>query len=176
MLAAERAYAQMERALQEEIDHYAARHPGYDEYIIDAQEIWHDPYALMAIISARHGGEEWTLDSAYGTLEKYFQLQYILTEEVQTETRYRTEIRLGLREETDPGTGETLYIPYEYEEEVPYTYRICTVTLENKNLSHLPVYSMSREAMGLYALYMSTLGNMPDLFAGNPMLPTFVIP
>ena len=168
VLAAERAYAQMERELQEEIDHYAARHPGYDEYIINAQEIWHDPYALMAIISARHGGEEWTLDSAYGTLEKYFQLQYILTEEVQTETRYRTEIRLGLREETDPGTGETLYIPYEYEEEVPYTYRICTVTLENKNLSHLPVYSMSREAMGLYALYMSTLGNMPDLFAGNP--------
>ena len=27
---------------------------------------------------------------------------------------------------------------------------------------------MSREKMGLYALYMSTLGNMPDLFAGKP--------
>ena len=51
---------------------------------------------------------------------------------------------------------------------MPYTYRICDVKLENKNLSHQPVYSMSREKMGLYALYMSTLGNMPDLFAGKP--------
>lgn len=51
---------------------------------------------------------------------------------------------------------------------MPYTYRICDVKLENKNLSHQSVYSMSREKMGLYALYMSTLGNMPDLFAGKP--------
>lgn len=46
-------------------------------------------------------------------------------------------------------------------------YTICTVTLENKILSHLPVYSMSHHTMGMYALYMSTLGNMPELFAGN---------
>ena len=40
--------------------------------------------------------------------------------------------------------------------------------LENKNLSHLPVVSMSHHTMGMYALYMATLGNYPDLFAGKP--------
>lgn len=30
--AAERAYAEMERALQDEMDHYEQVHPGYDEY------------------------------------------------------------------------------------------------------------------------------------------------
>jgi cell wall-associated NlpC family hydrolase len=34
--------------------------------------------------------------------------------------------------------------------------------------SHLPVYIMSEEKVGMYAMYMSTLGNKPDLFRGNP--------
>lgn len=128
----------------------------------------HDPYALCAIISAYLGGEEWTIDSAYPVMERYFKLQYVLTEKITTETRYRTEQRVGQQLVTDPKTGAQRWESYTYEVEVPYTYRICDVKLENKNLSHQPVYSMSREKMGLYALYMSTLGNMPDLFAGKP--------
>ena len=141
--AAERAYSNMERELQRDIDRYEIHHPEYDEYRYDVDEIWHDPYALIAIISARFNGEEWTLDDAYPVLELYFDLQYDLEEEVRRVTRY-----------DDHGD--------------PYTYSICTVTLTNKNLSHQPVYSMSRRQMGLYALYMSTLGNMPNLFSGNP--------
>ena len=53
---------------------------------------------------------------------------------------------------------------YEDEEEVPYTYYICHVELENFNLSHVPVYIMSEEQLSMYAVYMSTLGNRPDLF------------
>lgn len=101
-------------------------------------------------------------------MERYFKLQYALTEKITTETRYRTEQRVGQQLVTDPKTGAQRWESYTYEVEVPYTYRICDVKLENKNLSHQPVYSMSREKMGLYALYMSTLGNMPDLFAGKP--------
>lgn len=167
VLAAERVYAQMERDLQDELDHYEAFHPGFDEYIINAQDIWHDPYALIAIISAYHGGEEWTIDSAMPTLKRYFDLQYILTQEVTTQTRWRTETRTGQRLVTDPVTGESHWENYTYEEDVAYSYTICNVKLENKDLSHLPIYTMSREKVGLYALYMSTLGNMPDLFAGN---------
>lgn len=44
------------------------------------------------------------------------------------------------------------------------TYYICTVTLENFNLSHLPVYIMGEEALSRYSLYMAALGNRPDLF------------
>ena len=52
--------------------------------------------------------------------------------------------------------------------EVPYNYYICYVTLENFNLSHLPVYIMGEETLSRYALYMATLGNRPDLFPSSP--------
>ena len=67
------------------------------------------------------------------------------------EVRYRTETH------TDSEGNE-------YDVEVPYNYYICYVMLENKNLSHLPVYLLSEEQMSRYAIYMSTLGNRPDLF------------
>ena len=144
--AAERAYKSKEDELKRELERYERYHPGYDEYIVEADtgDIWHDPYALISIISAYHGGEEWTIDDVYGTIEMLFNWQYKVTETVRTVTRYRVE-------------GET---------RIPYAHSICTVTLEAKNLSHAPVYIMSREKMGLYALYMSTLGNMPHLFSG----------
>ena len=52
--------------------------------------------------------------------------------------------------------------------EVAYTYTICKVKLVNNMLSHLPFMVLSREKVGMYALYMATLGNYPDLFAGKP--------
>ena len=42
--------------------------------------------------------------------------------------------------------------------------KICHVSLENFNLSHVPVYIMSQDQLSMYATYMSTLGNRPDLF------------
>ena len=166
--AAERAYAEMERALQDEMDHYEQVHPGYDEYHVDADEIWHDPYVLIAIISAYFDGQEWTLDSAYPVIEKYFALQYVVTQTVSTETRYRTETRTGTQIVTDPETGQKRTETYTYDVQVPYAYTICEVRLENKNLSHLPVVSMSHHIMGMYALYMASHGNMEGIFSGNP--------
>lgn len=155
MLGAEAAYAQMEADLQYEIDHYESLHGGYDEYHYDLDEIKHDPYVLISILTAYHQGE-WTLSEVQGTLAMLFDRQYTLTENVVVETRYRTETS------TDPETGE------ETSEEVPYDYYICYVTLENFDLSHLPVYIMGEEQVSMYAVYMATLGNRLDLFAGNP--------
>lgn len=166
--AAERAYAAKERELQDEMDHYEQYHPGYDEYHVDADEIWHDPYVLIAIISAYFDGQDWTLDSAYPVIEKYFDLQYVVTQTVSTETRYRTETRTGTRIVTDPVTGQQHTETYTYDVQVPYAYSICNVKLENKNLSHLPVVSMSHHTMGMYALYMASHGNMEGIFSGNP--------
>lgn len=154
ILAAERAYRAMENELQDELDHYTQYHPEYDEAVIDQQSIWHDPYALMALISARMG-DQWTVDSAYPFMERLFDRQYELTERVERQTRYHTE--------RGPDGAEI---------QVPYTYTICYVTLVNNNLSHLPFYVLSRPQISMYALYMSTLGNMPDLFAGNPYAST----
>ena len=150
MLGAEAAYADMEADLQYELDNYESLHPGYDEYRFDLDEIGHDPYVLTSILSALHEGV-YTLGDVQGDLAMLFEKQYTLTQTIETETRYRTETR------TD-SEGNT------YTVQVPYTYYICNVKLENFDMSHLPVYIMGEEQMSLYAVYMHTLGNRPDLF------------
>lgn len=163
MLAAEAAYAGLEADLQYELDNYESLHPGYDEYRFDLDTIGHDPYVLISILSALHEGV-FTMDEVQNELQTLFDRQYTLTETVTVEVRYRMETRTGTRTVTDPDTGETSIEEYEYEVEVPYNYYICTVTLENFDMSHLPVYLMDEEQLSLYAAYMSTLGNRPDLF------------
>ena len=171
LLAAERYYANLEKELQNELNHYASYHPGFDEYRIEADDIWHDPHALMALISA-HANGEWTVDDAYGYMDRLFEKQYILTEDIEEETRYRREWVTRYRREEDAETGEVTWVPYQEEEDVPYTYRICNVTLDNFNLSHLPFYVLSREGVGRYAMYISVLGMREDLFRGNPYAST----
>ena len=149
LLGAEAAYCALEDELQHYLDTYTRTHD-YDEYHFDRDTIEHDPYVLLSIVCALHEGE-WTLDEVRGTLQMLFDRQYILTEDVVVEVRYRTVTR------TDSEGND-------YEVEVPYNYYICYVTLENFNLSHVPVYMMSEEQLSMYALYMSTLGNRPDLF------------
>ncbi len=165
MLAAEAQYCALEAGLQEYLDTYEQTHD-YDEYHFDLDEIEHDPYVLISAITALHGGE-WTIDEVGGILQLLFEKQYILTETVETETRYRTETRTGVTSYTDPDTGMTITETYEYEVQVPYTYYICTVELENFNLSHVPVYVMSQDQLSMYAMYMGTLGNRPDLFSNS---------
>lgn len=46
----------------------------------------------------------------------------------------------------------------------PYDYTICTVTLKNHDLSHLPAYLLTEDQLGAYSNYMKNLGNRPDLF------------
>lgn len=138
MLGAEAAYAGMEAALKNELDNYADLHPGHDEYQFDLDEIGHDPYVLISLLTACHRGA-WTLADVGETLEMLFERQYTLTETVARETRYD-------------------------ENDQPYEYTICKVKLTNFDLSHLPVYVLDEDGMHLYAVYMSTLGNRPDLF------------
>ena len=89
MLSAEAQYCQMEQELQRYLDTYESTH-NYDEYHFDLDDIEHDPYVLISILSALHEGE-FTLDEVQGTIQMLFEKQYILTEEVIVETRYRTE-------------------------------------------------------------------------------------
>ena len=147
MLAAEARYCEMEAELQSYLDTYESTH-SYDEYLYDLDSIEHDPYVLISAVTAYLGGE-WTMTEAESVLQMLFEQQYTLTETVSTETRTRTV--------TNDGEEET--------EE--YTYYTCTVTLENANLSHVPVYIMSEDQLSMYAAYMSTLGNRPDLFPGS---------
>ena len=159
LTGAEAAYCEMEAELQEYLNTYESTHD-YDEYHFDLDEIEHDPYVLLSILSALHEGV-FTLDEVQGDLEMLFEKQYILTETVTTETRYRTETRTD--SEGNP-----------YTVRVPYTWYICTVTLENFDLSHVPVYIMGEDQLSMYALYMSTLGNRPDLFPSSGYVGKYV--
>ena len=159
LLGAEAAYCALEDELQRYLDTYTRTHD-YDEYHFDLDTIEHDPYVLLSIVCALHEGE-WTLDEVRGTLQMLFDRQYILTEDVVVEVRYRTVTR------TDSEGND-------YDVEVPYNYYICYVTLENFNLSHVPVYMMSEEQLSMYALYMSTLGNRPDLFPSSGYIGKYI--
>ena len=152
LLGAEAAYCDLEAELSNYLDSYESTHD-YDEYHFDLDEIEHDPYVLLSLLCSLHEGQ-WTLPQVEGSLQTLFDSQYILTEDVVVEVRYRTETH------TDSEGND-------YEVEVPYNYYICYVTLENKNLSHLPVYLLSEDQMSRYAIYMATLGNRPDLFPGS---------
>ena len=67
MLGAEAQYCQMEQELQSYLDNYEGTHD-YDEYHFDLDDIEHDPYVLISILSALHEGE-FTLDEVQGTLQ-----------------------------------------------------------------------------------------------------------
>ena len=161
LLGAEAAYCDLEAELSNYLDSYESTHD-YDEYHFDLDEIEHDPYVLLSLLCSLHEGQ-WTLPQVEGSLQTLFDSQYILTEDVVVEVRYRTETH------TDSEGND-------YEVEVPYNYYICYVTLENKNLSHLPVYLLSEDQMSRYAIYMATLGNRPDLFPGSEYVGKYTEP
>ena len=153
MLAAEEQYKAKEAELQEYLDNYESTHD-YDEYHFELDEIEHDPYVLISMLTAMQEGG-WKIDEVESLLQTIFDRQYTLTENVEVETRYRTETETYTDED-----GNTTTESYE----VPYDYYICTVTLGNFDLSHLPVYLMDEDHLSLYSVYMATLGNRPDLF------------
>ena len=165
MLGAEAAYCAMEDELQDYLDSYQRTHD-YDEYHFDLDDIEHDPYVLISILTPLREGA-WTLEEVQGTLQMLFDRQYILTEDVVVEQRYYLETDTWTDE--DGNTHSDTYRVY-------YDYYICYVTLENFNLSHLPIYIMGEDQLSRYALYMATLGNRPDLFPSSPYVEKYTSP
>lgn len=151
MLAAEADYAALEAALQTMLDHYDSDHD-YDECVFALDPIEHDPYVLISMLTAlQHGA--WTDEEVQSRLQMIFSRQYELAETVTTEIRYRTNA---------DNTQEA------------YEYTICTVTLRNFDLSHLPVYLMNEDELGMYAAYMAVLGNRPDLFPSSGYVSLYI--
>ena len=165
MLGAEADYCALEAELQNYLDTYESTHD-YDEYHFDLDTIEHDPYVLISILSAWHEGE-WTRAQVQATLQMLFDRQYTLTENVVKERRYYIETDTWTDEEGNTHTDS--YRVY-------YDYYICTVTLDNFNLSHLPVYIMGEDKVSRYSLYMATLGNRPDLFPGSSYVGKYTAP
>lgn len=92
--AVEDAYLELEAALNEQTNSMESRHPGYDEYRYQIDEISHNPYHLISYFSAKYG--EFTYEQVKDEVEEIFQLQYSITTESTRETVTETKmVRVG---------------------------------------------------------------------------------
>ena len=82
---AETMYCEMEQALQAEIEQFEETHPDYEDYDYDQDEIGHDPYVLLSMVSAMVEGA-WTAGEVEDVLEEIFAAQYDLSWTVRGET------------------------------------------------------------------------------------------
>ncbi len=136
MLRAEAVYAESENALKNYLDNYERTH-SYDEYHFMLDEIGHDPYVLVSLLTAYQGGG-WRFADVEELIEELFDRQYLLVESVEMEIRTDAE-------------GNN------------YPWYVCYVGLHNRDLAQQTAI-LPQDRLELYALYMRTLGNRPDLF------------
>lgn len=92
--AVENAYAALEDALNNQINSMESRHPGYDEYRYQVDEISHNPYHLISYFTAKYG--EFTYEQVAGEVEEIFRQQYGISTESTRETVTETRmVRVG---------------------------------------------------------------------------------
>ncbi len=162
MLSAEESYKSLEDALNQEIRDYELTH-AYDEYIYNLGEIGHDPHVLISALTAIYGGE-WTAADVSELIQTIFEAQYVLTENVVTETRYYTDYTTEWQWAWDNYYQQWVQVPVTVEVQVPYDYYICTVTLESKDLEEVITGMMTDDQKAVYLIYTEMKGNRPDLF------------
>lgn len=92
--AVEDAYSELEAALNEQINSIESRHPGYDEYRYQIDEISHNPYHLISYFSAKYG--EFTYEQVRDEIEEIFHSQYsIVTESIRETVTETKMVRVG---------------------------------------------------------------------------------
>jgi len=154
---AELAYTEWETDLQLEINNAESTHSGYDEYRYNVDDISHNPYELMAFLTAVYDG--FTYPGIQVVLQQIFNEQYSLSFVDEVEVRYRTETRTGTSTYTDPETGESYSEDYEYEVEVAYNYYILNINLTARSFSDVVFNRMNAEQRERFNIYMITKGN-----------------
>lgn len=92
--AVEDAYSELEAALNEQINSMESRHPGYDEYRYQIDEISHNPYHLISYFSAKYG--EFTYEQVRDEIDEIFHSQYsIVTESIRETVTETKMVRVG---------------------------------------------------------------------------------
>lgn len=141
--AVEVLYGKLEAELRLEIENAEEERDGYDEYRYDIGDIGHDPYELIAYLSARYGAFRMdnTLMDFPAVVKGLFKRQYTLTYTPTTETRYADPY------DTD-GDGD-------YE---PYDRKVLTVKLTVRPQSVLFAADLDAEEKVQYDLLIMTKG------------------
>ncbi|MCL2047154.1 MAG: M23 family metallopeptidase [Defluviitaleaceae bacterium] len=124
--AASIAYTEWETDLQIYIDKIQTHYSGYDEYHLNIGNIEHDPFEIMAFLTAVY--QDFSFEDISESLREVFDVQYVLETQSKIEIRTRTETRKETGEGTD-SEGNSYSYTYTYEEEVEYEWHILNVTL-----------------------------------------------
>lgn len=132
---AELFYTEWETDLELQIKNAETDHPGYDEYVYQIDAIGHDPYALIAYLTAVY--QDFSFSQVENDLRQLFEQQYTLTFTEETETRCRTE-------------GET---------EVPYEWHILNIRLTAQSFNELIVSKMTAEQREICEALLQIKGN-----------------
>jgi murein DD-endopeptidase MepM/ murein hydrolase activator NlpD len=145
---AELAYTEWETDLQLEINNAESTYPNYDEYRYNVADISHNPYELMAFLTAVY--DDFTYSGVESVLRDIFSEQYTLTFTEEIEVRYRTETDTWTDE--DGNTHTDTY-------EVAYNYYILNINLTARSFSDVVFNRMNAEQRERFNVYMITKGN-----------------
>ena len=133
-------YTELETNLQYTINHIEQTYTGYDEYRYNIGEIGHNPYKLMAYLSAMY--DFFTFEEIKNDIEELFHKQYHLQVIPKTEIRYDSD-------------GNA------------YDWHILEVTLAVKPMEQTTIPLMNQcDCKYKYDVYMETYGNRQNF--GNP--------
>lgn len=168
--AAEAKYAKYETDMQERINDTEKNNPGYDEYkyTITGPTIGHDPWKLTALLTVIFG--EYDAETVKESMPRIFDMQYKLTKQSITETRYREEERtqivlVPIYDDTGAITGyeekEVKVIVY-----VPYDYKILKVTFTNYGFDSVvqELIGSDPDSMELYNYLVESKGSKEYLW------------
>ena len=118
---AEAAYSALEDGLNMEIMRMEQDNPGYDEYRYQIDEIFHNPYQLISLLTTLYGEFTFPQIEQIGILQELFEAQYAITTSVSTESE-----TVIVEEIVDPETGTITQVV----EERPATIDAAMVTME----------------------------------------------
>ncbi len=164
---AEYYFMAKEADLQNKLNNPASMYPGYDDYILDTDAIYHNPWNLTSVLTVMY--EDYGSDEVKGTIDTLFAAQYQLSTTSTTEIRYRTEPRtgyIGVAKYDDEGNkiGIT-YQAYTYYVQVPYEYHILKISLRNFGLdTAIRGLGLDSDKMELYEYLNYTNGEREYLF------------
>lgn len=161
--AASILYTELETDLRVYINNIETNYPGYDEYRISVGDISHNPFVLMAFLSAVY--EDFSFAEVEAVIRAIFDEQYNLSIVPEVEIRTRTEERTGTDIWTDED-GNTHTETYTYTVEVEYEWHILNVMLTAQPMSAILHARMnSDQSQHFETLLMS---NGARQIVGNP--------
>jgi len=135
-------YTELETDLRVQIAEIETTHEGYDEYIYEIGAIGHDPFMLMAFLTAVY--QDFIFSDVHSVLLEVFNEQYVLTLTPSVEVMY---------EDGDDGPE-------------PYNWYILTVTLESMPFAEVVYERMTPEETLHFEILMESRGARQ--FVGNP--------